>query len=219
LDYWKSQLAIGVRGYQPFNPVLYAECKNIAQRLAADHSVQDADALVPNSADKDFGLLAKSIQQSIDKGEMEQALDRLHTFVVKYLRQLAAKRGLSYDKKTPLNALIGAYVKWLRDSQLIESEMSLQILRSSIKVFEAFDGVRNNQSLAHDNPLLNREESLLIFSHVSSSIRFLESIEKKITEKRKRQGTPGLTTDVPAAEIEVAFEEYAQHEIDRRLGK
>jgi hypothetical protein len=71
LDYWKSQLAIDVGGHQPFNPVLYAECKKIVQRLAADHSVQDAGALVPNSTDKDFGLLAKSIKESIDKGEME----------------------------------------------------------------------------------------------------------------------------------------------------
>jgi hypothetical protein len=140
--------------------------------------------------------------------------------VVKYLRVLATRRGLTYDKKTPLNALIGAYVKWLRDSQLIEWEMSMQILRSSIRVFEAFDDVRNNRSLAHDNPLLNREESVLIFSHVSSSIRFLESIEKKIIENRNRKnhGSEGLTTDVPQ-EIEAAFEEYVQHEIDRRLGK
>jgi hypothetical protein len=57
--------------------------------------------------------------------------------------------------------------------------MTLRILKSSISTFEAFNDVRNNQSLAHDNRILNYEESILIFNHVASSIRFLRSIEAK----------------------------------------
>lgn len=44
---------------------------------------------------------------------------------------------------------------------------------------EAFNHVRNDQSFAHDNKILNYGESLLIFGHVTSSIRFIESIEKR----------------------------------------
>jgi hypothetical protein len=52
-----------------------------------------------------------------------------------------------------------------------------RILKSSISVLEAFNDVRNEQSLAQDNPVLNYDESLLIFNHVANSIRFLKNLE------------------------------------------
>ena len=61
--------------------------------------------------------------------------------------------------------------------------MTERILKSSISVLEAFNDVRNNKSLAHDNPILNYEESLLIFNHVAASIRFIKSLEAKIKAK------------------------------------
>ena len=42
--------------------------------------------------------------------------------------------------------------------------------------------VRNDQSFAHDNKVLNYNESLLIFGHVTSSIRFIEAIERGGTD-------------------------------------
>ena len=62
---------------------------------------------------------------------------------------------------------------------LIESEMTLRILKSSISTLEAFNDVRNNRSLAHDNPVLNYDEALLIFNHVAGSIRFLRALESR----------------------------------------
>jgi hypothetical protein len=57
--------------------------------------------------------------------------------------------------------------------------MTARILKSSISVLEAFNDVRNNKSLAHDNPILNYDEALLIFNHVTSSVRFLRSLEAR----------------------------------------
>jgi len=52
--------------------------------------------------------------------------------------------------------------------------------QSSISTLEAFNDVRNNRSLAHDNKILDYDEALLIFNHVASSIRFLRSMETRI---------------------------------------
>jgi hypothetical protein len=62
----------------------------------------------------------------------------------------------------------------------LESVMAERILKSSISVLESFNDVRNNKSLAHDNPILNYEESLLIFNHVAASVRFIKALELKI---------------------------------------
>jgi len=56
--------------------------------------------------------------------------------------------------------------------------MTERILKSSISILEAFNDVRNNMSLAHDNSILNYGESLLIFNHVSASIRFISKLEE-----------------------------------------
>lgn len=64
-------------------------------------------------------------------------------------------------------------------NKIIESGMTEKILKSSIGILEKFNHVRNNQSLAHANDLLNYNESLLIFKTVSSTIEFIESIEER----------------------------------------
>ena len=72
--------------------------------------------------------------------------------------------------------------------------MAERILRSSISVLESFNHVRNNQSLAHDNPVLNYDEAVLIFNHVTASIRFLRSLESKL-HMRERQKSTALNLD------------------------
>lgn len=182
IEYWRSQLATGITGYKPFNAGLYEECKKITTRLKSSAAIDDLEALIPNSGEHDFVVLARNIKESIEKDEPGHALDRLHTFVVKYLRKLCANHSIFFDKSTPLNALIGGYVKYLHENKLIDSEMSKEILRSSIHNLQAFDKVRNDQSLAHDNPVLNYGESILIFNNISNTIRFIQAIEKKIAD-------------------------------------
>ena len=75
--------------------------------------------------------------------------------------------------------LVGEYVKALKKKGLIESNMTERILKSSISVMEAFNKVRNEHSYAHANKVLNYDESLLIFGHVTASIRFIETLESK----------------------------------------
>jgi len=57
--------------------------------------------------------------------------------------------------------------------------MSEKILKYSINVIEAFNDIRNNKSLAHDNPVLNYDESVLIFNNVTNLIKFIQNIENR----------------------------------------
>ena len=93
--------------------------------------------------------------------------------------------GITITRDKPLHSVFGEYVKALRDGGYLESAMTERILKSSISVLEAFNDVRNNKSLAHDNPILNYEESLLIFNHVAASVRFIKALEIKIKAKAK----------------------------------
>jgi hypothetical protein len=183
LAYWKARKQASYAEITPAEQTLYDECNRISERLKQDGPVEFIDVIQPTSDDRDFSLLAKSIRESIHDNEPEVALDRLHTFVVKYVRQLCDKHGISYDKAKPLHSLFGEYVKYLRQNDLVKSQMTERILKASVSILEAFNDVRNNQSFAHDNPILNYSESILIFNNVTSAIKFLQSIEGEDVDK------------------------------------
>jgi hypothetical protein len=163
----------------------YEECRQIAERLKQSGPVAELDALAALSDERDFETVAKAVREAIEKNAPESGLDRLHTFVIKYVRTLCTQHGLNVTRDKPLHSLFGEYVKCLRDGGHVESEMAVRILKSSISVLEAFNDVRNNRSLAHDNTILDYDEALLIFNHVASSIRFLRSVENRLQQQRK----------------------------------
>jgi hypothetical protein len=156
----------------------YEESKRACERLLGKMEVEHLDDLKAIDYDENFQLLSKQIKASIDSGEPATGLDRLHTFLIKYLRHLCAKRGLTTTKEEPLNAVFGKYVKALVASGVLKSVMSQNILKFSTNILSSFNAVRNDQSLAHDNAVLNREESLLIFRNISALVKFIEHLEE-----------------------------------------
>jgi hypothetical protein len=165
------------------------ECRRIVTRMRSDRPVVEIDALTAISDERDFEAAARAVHDSIEKNAPEAGLDRLHTLVVKYVRSLCARHGITITRDKALHSLFGEYVKFLREKSHIESEMTYRILKSSISTLEAFNDVRNNQSLAHDNPVLNYDEALLIFNHVASSIRFLRSLEGRLPQHEATAST------------------------------
>lgn len=152
----------------------------IIERLKFHSPVPEIEVLRPNSDDKDFEALARSVKEYIKRNEPETGLDRLHTFTVKYVRNLCDKHGISTERSKPLHSAFGEYVKHLRTTGIIETKMAERILKSNISVLDAFNNVRNEHSQAHDNPIVSYHEALLIFNNVVSMIRYLDTVEKKI---------------------------------------
>jgi hypothetical protein len=172
-------------------------CRRIVTRLMQTTPVAEADALAAISDERDFDTVAKAVREAIEKNELEAGLDRLHTFVIKYVRTLCTHRGVTPTRDKPLHSLFGEYVKRLRDTGHVESEMAVRILKFSISTLEAFNDVRNNRSLAHDNPMLHYDEALLIFNHVASSIHFLRSVESRIQKPPQHAGFNDDFEDIP----------------------
>lgn len=186
LDYWQTKALIRENGFDlEKNENIYKECLNITARLKEEPLVEEIEAIKEIENDKDFNLLAKSIRESINKSQPEAALDRLHTYLMKYIRRLCQNHKLEPKRDESLNAIYGKYVKFLISTGKIESKMSENILKYSINILEAFNDIRNNRSFAHDNKVLNYEESILIFNNVTNSLKFIASIENKIEQEYK----------------------------------
>ena len=174
---------------------LFAECERIAARLLQSAPVDAIESITAEGTERGFEVLARAVRDSIEKDEPEAGLDRLHTFVTKLIRTVSERRGVTTDKDKPLHSIFGEYVKTLWSAGLIESEMTERILKSSISTLEAFNRVRNDRSLAHDNPTLSYDESLLIFNHVCSAVRFIRALEKRAGKRgRPKRPTRRLMT-------------------------
>lgn len=163
--------------YDP-DPDLLSKAKSIVDRLSGAAAVDDLEALAANADDQDFEVLARTVHDAIHDGEPEVGLDRLHTFVCRYIEALAQREGVPVSKDIPLHSQFGGVVKALKARGAIETEMAERILKTTISTFESFNHVRNNRSFAHPNPLLSFDEALLIFRHVASTIRFLKTVSE-----------------------------------------
>lgn len=184
LDYWHTKAITRENGFDfERDKNIYTECLKIAKKLKEEKIVDEIEVIKEIENDRDFSLLAKSIRESIDKNEPESALDRLHTYVMKLIRQLCENHKIEIKKEESLNAIFGKYVKFIVANDKIESQMTERILKYSIHVIEAFNDIRNNRSFAHDNQILNYSESVLIFNNVTSSIKFIETIEETIEQE------------------------------------
>lgn len=197
LEYWLTNVQLGTYNYDATDEKLYTESLKIVSRLKQGGPVESIEAIKPITNDKDFALLAKSIKAYIEKNEPEVGLDRLHTFTVRYIRELCNKHNINFEKNSPLHSLFASYVKHLKHIKLYESEMTERILKSSISILEAFNNVRNERSFAHDNAILNYAESLLIFRGVSNVIHFIESIEKQNDLETKGEDEKMEISDLP----------------------
>ena len=62
--------------------------------------------------------------------------------------------------------------------------MTELILKTLISVLDSFNKVRNDQSLAHDNNILNYHESMLIFNNIANTIHFIQFLEENILENK-----------------------------------
>jgi hypothetical protein len=176
---------------------LFSACRRLADNVKKGGCVNELDALLAISDERDFETVAKAVRSAIEKNEPESGLDRLHTFAMKYVRTLCTTHGLPVTRDKPLHSLFGEYEKRLRDRGHVESEMAVRILKSSISTLEAFNDVRNNRSLAHDNTILQYDEALLIFNHVASSIRFVRSVENRIAKQPAEVPVSDDLEDIP----------------------
>jgi hypothetical protein len=163
-------------------------CQRLAERLRQSAPVLDE---VPfESSEATFQKVADAVRDAIQRNDPEGGLDRLHTYFIWFVRQACKDNGIEVDKDDAANAVMGKYVKHLKATKRIESEMTLQILNYAQATISHFNRVRNEQSLAHANPTLNYHEALLIFNHIVAIVKFIRVVEEQAKTAAKTAATP-----------------------------
>lgn len=189
LDYWKARWDNAIdEEYAEENDKeslikrkkelsMYQQCRIVSNRLMNDSEVIDSDIFEKMANEDDFNMIAKNIQNYIKLSKYDEAIDRLHTFMMKFSRTLCNNHEIEYSKDESLHSVFGKYTRFLYDNKAIESKTTLKILGCSVQILDKFNTDRNDKSFAHDNPLLNYHESLFIFNNICSLVKLVNFIE------------------------------------------
>lgn len=149
---------------------------DLLNRIEGGGIAPRTDALEQFKPDETLEELISAIERDIQANKPAAALDRLHTYCMKKFSHLLDERGISCNRNDPLHSRVGKYVKALEHEHQLRG-ISKRILKSSISIFEEYNDVRNNQSFAHDNDLVDKGEARFIFDAITSILRFVKTAE------------------------------------------
>ena len=165
---------------------LYADAENHEQikkrffdllvKIEAGAAAPRTDAIDRFARDETLEELVAAIERDITANTPAAALDRLHTYCMKKFSHLLDSHGVAWERKEPLHSRAGKYVKALEKAHPLR-DASRQIIKNAIGVFEKFNYVRNDDSLAHDNELPDPAEARFLFDSIVAILRFIKSIE------------------------------------------
>jgi Abortive infection C-terminus len=169
----------------------------LLSRIEIGSEAPRTDAIERFTRDQTLDELVASIERDIGANRPAAALDRLHTYCMKKFAHLLDARRVQWDRNEPLHSRVGKYVKALAQERDLR-DVTAQIIKNAIGVFDKFNHVRNNQSLAHDNELLDSAEARFIYDSVTSFLRFVKSVETNKFD--------ASTTEIPSStEEEIPF--------------
>ncbi|MBW6525268.1 abortive infection family protein [Sphingomonas sp. RHCKR7] len=160
---------------EPRPSVVRARYMAVVDRLERQAGMSDLEALSQFAEGATLGELIEAINRDVAAGAHAAALDRLHTYSCKRFAHLLQDAGLECTREEPLHSRVGKHVKHLNATRQLRS-MTLQILKNSVGVLQAFNDVRNNASFAHDNEIVDADEARLIVDSVLSVLRFVERV-------------------------------------------
>lgn len=153
------------------------ELRNVAKRLKGS----SIPVSLPIKKEETLKTLLEDIQDSLAKNKPTLVLDRLHTFAMKFLRQICIEHGIEIEdakgNKYALHGLAGKLKKLYEKNEMITSSFALIAVQNSISLFDSYNDIRNDKSYAHDNQILNNIEADFVVRAMANVLTFLDSIE------------------------------------------
>ena len=166
------------------------EMRIVASRLKGDyHSIT-----LPNKQEDSLQTLLEDINNALSRNKPVLALDRLHTFSTILLHGICIDNDINItDNKgnnLPLHSLAGMLKKKYEQDKLFKSTFTLMAIQNSISLFDKYNTIRNDQSYAHDNEILNTLEAEFAVRIMADFLTFIDKAElyrKKVSEKMNKQ--------------------------------
>lgn len=138
---------------------------------------------LPDSRDVNEKELKAQIELAINQGKPSVALDRLHTLATKVLKSVCASNGIALqnakNERYNVAQLVGMLWKKYQDESVFQSQFTISAIKYATAVFTEFNNVRNNESFAHDNTILNNHEAYFAIKIMAEVLIFISETEER----------------------------------------
>lgn len=175
------------------------ELRDVVKRLKGSA----IPVFLPVKKEDTLKILLADIYESLSKNKPTLVLDRLHTFAMKFLRDICIEHGIEVEdqqgKKYALHGLAGKLKKQYEQDEIVSSSFALIAIQNSISLFDRYNDIRNDKSYAHDNNILDEIEADFVVRAMANVLTFLDNVEKRRKQSEKQsisQGDP-LEFDLP----------------------
>ena len=159
----------------------YQKKKIGEMRLVCQRLMGDAKVVLPKKSEETLQTLLEDINNSLTRNKPTLALDRLHTYATKLIRQFCTDNGIKVtnDKGEyyALHSLAGMLKKHYEKNPLLESEFTITAMQESISLFDRYNNIRNDQSYAHDNEVLDNLEANFAVKTMANLLTFIDGVE------------------------------------------
>lgn len=149
----------------------------------------------PNDASEIVAITMANAESLINSSGPASAVDRIHTALHAYLRELCSRADLAYEESDTLARLL----KRLRKHPALESELKSSdklenVLRAFGTIADSLNPIRNWRSLAHANILLDEEDAKLAINAAMTIMRYLDG---KLAKFEKKKNTENVEIEIP----------------------
>lgn len=124
----------------------------------------------------ELGITGTTINQAIKDAKTllstqgaTSAVDRVHTVLHGYLKQVCKSSGIVYAEDATLNQLINL-LKTNHPVLILKNECMNSILKSMGNILDKLNYLRNNSSLAHPNPVLIESDEAILFINTANTL-------------------------------------------------
>lgn len=173
---WKHRQTVPMYAESETSSGIEQRLFDLISKIEGGGGIPSTDALYQFKRDETLEELIGSIERDIAADKPAAALDRLHTYCMKKFSYLLESRSIVCERQEPLHSRAGRYVKALEQERTL-SPITRRIVKAAVSIFDDFNSVRNNESLAHDNQIVSKGEARFIFDSVSAFLRFIKSVE------------------------------------------
>lgn len=139
----------------------------------------------PNNASEIAAIAIADAESLINSSGPASAVDRIHTALHAYLRELCTRANIEYQETDTLARLLRLLRKHPDlKSELASSDKLENVLRAFGSVLDSLNPIRNWHSLAHANTLLDEEDAKLAINAAMTIMRYLDG---KLTRVEKKE--------------------------------
>ena len=166
----------------------YKMLRDLEQRLMQN------TVSIPAAATDTLKLVKEDIERNCNNNTPELAIDRLHTFSTEFFRSVCKKHGINTEddrgNEYPIHSLVGRLKNWYTENNYFDSEFSVVAIQNTINIFDKYNSIRNNQSAAHPNEVLNKAEAMYAVHIVAETLTFIDKIEHMKDEEEATHRLP-----------------------------